>query len=69
MMAMEQSFSYDSDKVRSLPRISAVKEKQLVNNKINHSGGDFADHLYKIIDSEMSSIVDEYRKTRGGKRL
>lgn len=69
MMAMEQSFSYNSDKARSLPRISEVKKRKSANKKVNQPVSDFADYLYKVIDSEMSSIVDKYRKTRGGKRL
>lgn len=67
-MGKGQSFSYSFDKVL-LPRgISEVKKKQLVNKKINQSGSDFADYLYKVIDSEMSSIADKYRKTGGSKR-
>jgi hypothetical protein len=66
-MGKGQSFSYACDKVR-LPRcMGETKKTQLASKKINQSGSDFADYLYKIIDSEMSSFVDKYRKTQGGR--
>lgn len=44
-----------------------MKKKQHASKRINQSDSDFADYLYKIMDSEMSSFVGNYRKTRGGR--
>lgn len=66
-MGKGQSFSYACDKVRLSRCMGEMKKKQHASKRINQSDSDFADYLYKIMDSEMSSFVGNYRKTRGGR--